>query len=424
MRRPARPFPVRRALVLLLGAALVGIGVALALVWTRGESDGGVPTAGTELLRNDSGQNAKYSGIGQLKAASTCTAFLLETPAQSAPAYALTNGHCFDLNAYATRLGEESDGAITFNHFVDTAGSAVKVRIARVAWSSMKGVDLAVVRLESTLAALEARGVQPLRLASVPDAGTHVESVGVPVAQIPAAEQFLRRSSCSAGERVPRLVEGPWSWYDVIPFDCKGIVQGSSGSPLLDATSGDVVGVINTTTFLGERLTPCYPGRPCELVGDDLTARSDTSYAIRSSPRRSPRRRADTCSVSSPGRTLRRARRGNRRRRRRRSSATSTRHPRSGRSRFRFTRARKMRASSRSSTSPSRPCSSSRQERPTRPGALIQRDMCHIGASQCILPLQTFQPASAFVPGTRRVTRPSRPGSASSSASDSAPPES
>jgi hypothetical protein len=239
------------------------------------------PTAGTDLLRNAKGQSARYTGIGQLKGGLTCTAWLLDLPGRGT-AYAVANGHCTDLSPSTTIVDAEPRGAtIEFHRFVDTPGARLVVQVKRIAWSSMKGVDVGIFELDRTLAQLRAKGIRPLAIAAEPPtAGRRVESVGIPVVGVPQTAQHLRRSRCTTGAVTKRLVEERWVWYDAIPSSCRGITGGSSGSPLLDRATGKVLGAINTTTFLGERLTPCYSGRPCELRGTSLRARRATTYAI------------------------------------------------------------------------------------------------------------------------------------------------
>jgi hypothetical protein len=56
-------------------------------------------------------------------------------------------------------------------------------------------------------------------------------------------------------------------------------VPGNSGSAVLDAATGGLVGLINTTTYKGEQGAECWLGRPCEVGEDGETSLPDTSYA-------------------------------------------------------------------------------------------------------------------------------------------------
>jgi hypothetical protein len=262
--------------------------VSLALVVTASPSalppqSGPRPTTeGTELLHNRGGQSARYTGIGQLNGPRTCTAWVLAMLPR-APAYAITSGRCLSLSPSQTVVSSPvRDVTIEFGRFADTPGARLRVAVKRIVWSSAKGTDLSVLALDRPLAALRARGIRPLRIASgTPGAGGKVETVGIPVGGLPREDRMLRRSRCETRPRVKRLVEGAWLWNDPIPSNCRGIAGGSWGSPLLDRRTGRVVGAINTTTLRGERLPACYSGRPCEVRGGkSLRPRPNTTYAM------------------------------------------------------------------------------------------------------------------------------------------------
>jgi hypothetical protein len=265
------------------GVGCLAVGVALVVASTSSAlPQQSAPTDGAALLRNGGGQSARYTGIGQLDGARTCTAWLLAT-VQNGPAYAIANGRCVSPSATATIVGRRVSGmTLEFGRFVDTPGARLRVGVRRIAWSSAKGMDLTLLELDRPVSALTARGIRPLRIApSVPGAGRRVESVGIPVAGLEPDERMLRRTRCETRPRVSRLVEGGWLWYAVVASNCRGISAGSFGSPLLDRSSGSVVGVINTTALRGATLPACYLGRPCEVRGGvSLRPRRDTTYAI------------------------------------------------------------------------------------------------------------------------------------------------
>jgi hypothetical protein len=239
-------------------------------------------TDGTTLLRNRGGQSARYTGVGQLEGVRTCTAWLVET-VRRAPAYAISSGRCSTSSPSETIVNRKAKGmTIEFRRFVDTSGARLKVRVKRIVFASAKGLDLSIYALGPSLRAFRAKGVQPLRIApGSPGGGRKVETVGIPVAGVGRKERMLRRSGCTTRPRTKRLLEDSWVWYHVIPSNCRGIVGGSLGSPLIDRRSGNVLGVINTTTLFGDRLPACSSGRPCEIRGgDSLRPRRNTTYAI------------------------------------------------------------------------------------------------------------------------------------------------
>jgi hypothetical protein len=170
---------------------------------------------------------------------------------------------------------------IDFNYFADTRNAFLRIRATRVAWATMKGIDLAVLELEGTLGDLAGKGLKPHPLAAAsPLAGAPVWWAGMPSTFIPPGESYLRRGTCSAGG-ITTLIEARWLWYDQIRSDCPDAYGGASGSPLFDS-SGSVAGIIGTTTSLSLAGGPdydCYQNRPCAVTGSEPLVEPDTSYS-------------------------------------------------------------------------------------------------------------------------------------------------
>lgn len=146
----------------------------------------------------------------------------------------------------------------------------------------MKGLDLGLVELDATIGDLNARGVRPLRIASAaPETGQAVFWTGISGAPIPAEMQFVRRGSCTLGKRV-QLLERSWIWNNALSNDCPDLYGGASGSPLFDANTNEIIGVIGTSTLLNVENGPdydCQLNRPCVIGGGEPVVEKDTSYA-------------------------------------------------------------------------------------------------------------------------------------------------
>lgn len=242
------------------------------------------------LLRNADGAYDVYRGIGRLAdAGSECTFVLLQTAtgaaAATAPAFVLSNGHCvglFDANTVIVDQPIEG-GTATFDYFVDAAERpAIPVR--RIAWATMKDVDLSLLELDATLGDLAARGYRPWPIGDPPAPDTPLAivgaPVGVPIVNIPDDERYLRIGTCPSGALGLTVNERQWRWSGMTANACPEILPGNSGSPMLDRVTGTLVGLINTTTHGSEGSEDCWLGRPCEVGPAGEVARADTNYAV------------------------------------------------------------------------------------------------------------------------------------------------
>jgi uncharacterized protein (TIGR03437 family) len=239
----------------------------------------------SELLLNANGANDAFAGVGRIRATSTCTGSLIDasdTGAADAKAWLLTAGHCISLEPYGVIRNQPSTARVEFNYFVDTPDRRATVNARTVGWSTMKGTDLALVELDRTLGELRALGIRPVRLAARTfEAGRRVFWAGISGAPIPPELQFLRRGRCTLGSQV-QLLEGSWIWNKDFSNNCPDLYAGASGSPLFDEESGEVMGVIGTSTLLNFRQGPdydCQLNRPCVLGDRGPMMEKDTSYA-------------------------------------------------------------------------------------------------------------------------------------------------
>jgi hypothetical protein len=240
------------------------------------------------LLRNADGRFDRYRSIGQLQgAASTCTAVLLDTAAPAtAPAYAMTSGHCVGISgANEVLLDRDAGGAqVAFDWFTDVAEHEV-VPVTSVAWATMRGTDLAVLELGATVGELQdlgLRGWRPVE-AVAPTGSQDILMLGIPVGapivDIPETERYLRLGQCTQDNEPVRLNERQWLWTASLRNDCPQVLPGNSGSAVLDPATGGLLGLISTTTYKGEQGAECWLGRPCESGEDGEVSFPDTSYA-------------------------------------------------------------------------------------------------------------------------------------------------
>ncbi|MDO7929513.1 serine protease [Pseudomonas sp. KFB-139] len=231
--------------------------------------EGLLALAPSRVLLNADGQNNRWNGIGRIKSrkGSHCTATLIDTRSSGspveAPAYLLTNGHCISRRNGLIITDAEIEGTVEFNFFTDS--TVYSYPLKRVRWSSMQGVDLAIVELQPTLGELIADGIQPLRLTNqMPEDGRDILSIGAPLY---IGTGHLRMAACvhqSSGE----ILQQPWVWRHTVSNQCKDIAKGSSGSPLLTRDTLEMFAVLNLTnqpspeSFAIERGMEFPPGFP------------------------------------------------------------------------------------------------------------------------------------------------------------------
>lgn len=249
-----------------------------------GESPAPTPSTGALGAPVTSAELADYGGVVTIELASRCTAALIETGVDDAAAYLITNGHCAGLDgdpANRTVIDDEAFGEATFFQTADTP-DADRLRVAaeRVEYASMRGTDIAIVRLDATLGDLRKAGAVPLPIASAPgDVGSDVVNIAAPTDDVDDDEWVLRRGACTLGSTVD-VIEHTWLWLAAQRTDCPGVRGGSSGSPLI--ADGEIVSLINTTNtgIPVERGDTCYLGKPCEIDGDAAVFVPDSSYGV------------------------------------------------------------------------------------------------------------------------------------------------
>ncbi|MFD0903829.1 S1 family peptidase [Actinomadura sediminis] len=194
------------------------------------------------------------------------------------PALVMTNGHC--LSSGAPAAGEvivDRPSARTFTLLDRTGrGNLGTLRATNLEYATMTGTDVAVYRLERSYAEIERRyGVPALRLSTDrPQDGTEIRVV---------SGYWREIYACAIDGTVHRLREAEWTWEDSIRYTsaCRTI-GGTSGSPVIDASTGAVVAVNNTGNEDGER---CTLDNPCEVARNgEVTVRPGASYGQQTYP--------------------------------------------------------------------------------------------------------------------------------------------
>ena len=279
----------RRPIWLAALAALVTF-LAIFGLWQRKNAelpDSDAPGSPGGLFVPNQAQGTSLTGVGRiLGLKQPCTAWLLDIGgAPDTPALAVTSGRCAGAIDPAVVLTDvKVEGAsVEFNAFatLTSAGrpNVVPAAIDEVVWASVRGTDMAVLRLATTYGDLTGLGVRPIAAASAPEQSAEILVAGVPVEGIESDQRFLRGSRCQVGHTADVLENG-WLWHDLQASDCSGILGGSEGSAVFNP-AGAAVAMVTTTTIGAQDERACALGRPCEVVaGGGTSAKDDTSYMV------------------------------------------------------------------------------------------------------------------------------------------------
>ncbi len=194
-----------------------------------------------------------------------CSASLVRYPSSvdTDRAMMLTNGHCYEggfLSAGQVLVDRASSRS---GSLLNGSGTAVAtVRAERLLYATMTGTDVALYRLNQAIATIRTNtGISPLTISSI-HPGNGISFF------IPSG--FLSRIwNCTINGFVPTLREDQWTWHDSIRYSsgCT-VAHGSSGSPLVNTSSGEVVGINNTNNDNGQM---CTLNNPCEVQSDGTT---------------------------------------------------------------------------------------------------------------------------------------------------------
>ncbi|MEV6287748.1 serine protease [Kribbella sp. NPDC051770] len=214
---------------------------------------------------------ADYVGIAKL---SNCSASLVRY-AESAgtdKAMVLTNGHCYEggfLNPGVVLVNRASSRSITLLR--PDASNAGTVRASRILYGTMTKTDMIVYEVNETYNAIKTRlNVTPLTLAKQGPAN----GAGMAV----VSGYWKRIYTCSVQATIPTLREGDWTWKSSIKYLQPGCetIGGTSGSPVVSTTTGEVIGVNNTGNEDGAR---CTVNNPCEVdANGNVTVDQGAAY--------------------------------------------------------------------------------------------------------------------------------------------------
>ncbi|MEU7167690.1 serine protease [Streptomyces morookaense] len=244
-----RPLVGALTTLLFTGATVVGTGAAAQA------APGAVDFAGTVALSNCSGSLIRMPSSGD-----------------NDPALVMTNGHCLETGMPdpGTVITDQSSSR-TFSLLNSSAGKAGTLQATKVAYSTMTDTDVTLYELNTTYAQIKQRyGIDALSLSpDHPVAGTAIKVV---------SGFWKKIYSCNVDGFVHELHEAGYVWKDSLRYTSTcDVIGGTSGSPVVDVSTGKVVAINNTGNENGEQ---CTMNNPCEVdENGNVTVHQGTNYA-------------------------------------------------------------------------------------------------------------------------------------------------
>ncbi|WP_446664642.1 S1 family peptidase [Flexivirga sp. B27] len=180
----------------------------------------------------------------------------------------LTNGHCYEGGMPEAGEVITDQPSSRTGKLLNTAGDPVgTVTADTLLYSTMTGTDVSLYQLDATYDEITAdTDIEPLTLAS----SKPTDKTAITV----ASGYWQRTWHCDVNGFVDTLKEADWTMHDSVRYSMPGcdILGGSSGSPVIDDASGEVVAVNNTINEGGE---DCTMNNPCEVNEDGTTTATE-----------------------------------------------------------------------------------------------------------------------------------------------------
>jgi len=261
---------MKKPLLAVLGALVIaGTGLAAPAAAATEPSTGARTGAGTRAPAAT--RAVTFAGTVAL---SNCSGSVVRLPdsEDDDPALVMSNGHCLETGFPAAgEVVVDRASSRTFG-LLNSAGTRVAtLRASKITYATMTDTDVSLYQLTTTYGQIRSSyGISPLTLDDThPVAGRAITVV---------SGYWKRTYACSIDGFAHRLKEGDWTWKDSVRYTsaCR-TVGGTSGSPVIDDATGDVVAVNNTGNEDGGR---CTQNNPCEVdENGTVTVRQGINYA-------------------------------------------------------------------------------------------------------------------------------------------------
>ncbi|MGW4209476.1 S1 family peptidase [Lentzea sp. NPDC004789] len=202
---------------------------------------------------------------------SNCSGSLVRLPSSTDAdkALVLTNGHCFELmKAGQTVVNRPERRWVQL--LTGSGSNLVRLNTTKLVYATMTGTDAAFYQLDQTYGQIQQQyGTRALELSAThPVAKTEIRVI---------SGYWKKIYSCQVDGFVYQLKEADWTWRDSLRYTSScNTIGGTSGSPIVDNSSGKVVGINNTGNESGGR---CTMNNPCEVdAAGKVTVRKGINY--------------------------------------------------------------------------------------------------------------------------------------------------
>ncbi|MYS79239.1 S1 family peptidase [Embleya scabrispora] len=207
-------------------------------------------------------------------ALSNCSGSVIRMPGSQPddPALVLSNGHCLETGfPGAGEVITDRPSSRTFSLLGASGSRVATLRADKVSYATMTDTDISIYQLTRTYAQIQrSYGISALTLNDRhPVAGSAIKVV---------SGYWKRIYGCNVDGFVYRLKEADWTWKDSVRYTSScNTIGGTSGSPVIDTTTGKVVAVNNTGNEDG---ATCSENNPCEVdENGSVTIRQGINYA-------------------------------------------------------------------------------------------------------------------------------------------------
>lgn len=252
------------------------IGTLAALALAGGTALAGAAPAQAAQPESGPGQAAPLGAVSfaGTVALSNCSGSVVRMPnsAPTDPALVLSNGHCLESGMPGPgQVVTNQPSSRTFSLLGAAGGKLATLRATKVVYGAMTDTDVSIYQLSTTYAAIKSKyGISALTIAD-----THpVRGAGIRV----VSGYWKKIYSCSVDGFAYRLKEADWTFKDSVRYTSGcNVIGGTSGSPVVDASTGLLVAVNNTINESGET---CTLDNPCEVdQSGNVTVHQGIGYA-------------------------------------------------------------------------------------------------------------------------------------------------